>query len=104
MPRKQVFKKTIGSRAEVFHKTAKKTSGGLMKKDLMKNKHGEIVSKKKHMTAKKEKRLEKHGYFAKKGKFGYVKKDAKVLKSKRKTMKKKSMKKKKGGDSCSMKN
>ena len=38
-----------------------------------KNKNGEIVSKKKHRTAKKEKRLEKHGYFAKKGKFGYVK-------------------------------
>jgi hypothetical protein len=32
------------------------------------------VSKKKHLTAKKEKRLEKHGYFAQKGKFGYVKK------------------------------
>lgn len=97
MPRKEVFKKTVGSRAEVFHKTAKKTSGGLMKKDLMKNKHGEIVSKKKHMTAKKEKRLEKHGYFAKKGKFGYVKKAAKVSKSKKNTTKKKSMKKKKRG-------
>ena len=78
--------KTIGSRAEVFHGNAKKTSGGLMKKDLMKNKHGEIVSKKKHLTAKKEKRLEKHGYFAVKGKFGYVKKTAK---KKNKTGKKK---------------
>ena len=29
------------------------------------------------MTAKREKRLEKHGYFAKKGKFGYVKKTPK---------------------------
>ena len=37
-----------------------------------KNKHGEIVSRKKHITAKREKRLEKHGYFAKKGKFGFV--------------------------------
>ena len=37
------------------------------------NKWGRIVSSKKHITAKKEKRLEKHGYFAKKGKFGYVK-------------------------------
>ena len=45
MPRKQVFKKTFGSRAEVFHGTAKKTTGGLLKKDLVKNKHGEIVSK-----------------------------------------------------------
>lgn len=97
MPRKQVFKKVVGSRAEVFHGTAKKTTGGLMKKDLVKNKHGEIVSKKKHMTAKKEKRLEKHGYFAKKGKFGYVKKDAKSSKSKKnKTVKKKTAKKTRG--------
>ncbi len=70
--------KTFGSRAEVFHGNAKKTTGGLTKKDLMKNKHGEIVSRKKHMTAKKEKRLEKFGYFAKKGKFGFVKKTAKT--------------------------
>jgi hypothetical protein len=69
--------KTFGSRAEVFHENAKKTTGGLTKKDLMKNKHGEIVSRKKHMTAKKEKRLEKYGYFAKKGKFGFVKKTPK---------------------------
>jgi hypothetical protein len=41
----------------------------------MMNKHGRIVSALKHKTAKKEKRLEKAGYFAKKGKFGYVKKD-----------------------------
>ena len=85
------FNKTFGSRAEVFHGTAMKTSGGLRKKDLLKNKHGEIVSKKKHMTAKKEKRLEKHGYFAVKGKFGYVKKG-----DKRKTVKRKSGKRKSG--------
>lgn len=86
------YKKTYGSRAEVFHGTALKTTGGLIKKDLMKNKHGEIVSKKKHMTAKKEKRLEKHGYFAKKGKFGYVKKTPKAAPKKNRTMKKKSSK------------
>ena len=67
------FKKRLGSRAEVFHGNARQTTGGLRKKDLMKNKHGEIVSRKKHRTAKKEKRLEKHGFFAKKGKFGFVK-------------------------------
>lgn len=89
---KQTFKKTFGSRAEVFHGNAKKTTGGLMKKDLMKNKHGEIVSKKKHQTAKKEKRLEKHGYFAKKGAFGYVKKA--VSKSKKNRTIRKSIKKK----------
>jgi hypothetical protein len=69
--------KTFGSRAEVFHGTAKKTSGGLEKKDLLKNKHGEIVSRKKHNTAKKEKRLQKFGYFTQKGKFGFVKKSPK---------------------------
>lgn len=81
--------KTFGSRAEVFHGTSKKTSGGLEKKDLMKNKHGEIVSRKKHLTAKKEKRLEKFGYFTQKGKFGFVKKDKKGARKSRKSKSKK---------------
>ena len=51
-----------GSRAQVWHQTAYKTSGGLEKHQLMQNKHGRIVSRKKHGTAKKEKRLEKAGY------------------------------------------
>jgi hypothetical protein len=79
--------KTFGSRAEVFHGNAKKTSGGLTKKDLIKNKNGAIVSRKKHLTAKKEKRLEKYGYFAKKGAFGYVKKETKMRKTKSKSKK-----------------
>jgi hypothetical protein len=66
--------KSTGSRAEVFHGTAKHTSGGLTKRDLLKNKHGRIVSRKKHTSARKEKRLLKHGYGTKKGSFGYVKK------------------------------
>jgi|TARA_B110000459_G_C16239441_1_gene328520 hypothetical protein len=73
--------KTFGSRAEVWHGNAKKTSGGLTKKDLIQNKWGEIVSRKKHITAKKEKRLEKYGYFAKKGSFGAIKKSPKTKKS-----------------------
>lgn len=81
------YKMRLGSRAQVFHGVAKQTTGGLLKKDLMKNKHGEIVSKKKHLTAKKEKRLEKHGFFAQKGKFGFVKKTPKNSK-KNKTSKK----------------
>lgn len=67
------FKKTIGTRAEVYHGTARRTSGGLTKGELMMNKHGRIVSKKKHNTAKKEMRLVKYGFVTKKGKFGYVK-------------------------------
>lgn len=67
------FKKTIGTRAEVYHGSARRTSGGLTKGELMMNKHGRIVSKKKHNTAKKEMRLVKYGFVTKKGKFGYVK-------------------------------
>jgi hypothetical protein len=62
-----------GSRAQVYHGTAFKTSGGLKKGDIMMNKNGRIVSKSKHNTAKKERRLVKAGYGTKKGKFGYVK-------------------------------
>lgn len=67
---------TVGSRAQVFHGNADETAGGLEKKDLMKNKHGRIVSLRKHKTAKKEKRLEKAGFFTKKGEFGSFKKVA----------------------------
>ena len=62
-----------GSRAQVMHGTAYKTSGGLKKHDLLQNKNGRIVSKKKHATAKKERRLVKAGYGTKKGHFGAVK-------------------------------
>jgi hypothetical protein len=40
----------------------------------MMNKNGRIVSKRKHATAKREKRLVKAGFLTKKGQFGYVKK------------------------------
>ena len=43
---------TVGSRAQVFHGTADRTAGGLTKKDL-KMKDGEIVSKAKAKTEKK---------------------------------------------------
>ena len=63
---------TTGSRAKVWHGTAKHTSGGLTKKDLMKNKRGKIVSRSKHFSSKKENRLVKAGYSTKKGTFGSV--------------------------------
>ena len=78
------FKKTVGSRAEVWHGTAKHTSGGLEKKNLMKNHLGRIVSKAKHISAKKEMRLVKHGYGSKKGHFGVVKMASKSRKHKSK--------------------
>ena len=62
----------ICSRRQVWNGTAKKTSGGLTRSDLIMS-HGRIVSKSKHFSAKKEMRLLKHGYGTKKGKFGYVK-------------------------------
>ena len=62
----------IGSRRQVWNGTAKKTSGGLTRSDLIMS-HGRIVSKSKHFSAKKEMRLLKYGYGTKKGKFGYVK-------------------------------
>lgn len=74
-----------GSRAQVWHGTAYKTDGtpGLKKDDLVMNKHGRIVSKRKHKTAKREKRLEKHGFFARKGKFGAIRKDGATVRRKK---------------------
>ena len=90
--------KTVGSRAEVWHGTAHHTSGGLTKKCLIKNKHGRIVSKKKHETAKKDRRLVKAGYGTKKGVFGYVKKNGTMSKKHKRSMKKRGkMGKKRGG-------
>ena len=49
----KTHKKDVGSRAEVFHGTAMRTSGGLTKKNLKKNKYGRIVSRKASKSAKK---------------------------------------------------
>lgn len=78
------FDKTIGSRAEVWHGKAKHTSGGLLKKQLLKNKHGRIVSRKKHTTEKKNKRLAKAGYKPTKGKFVPMRKSMKRTKKSKK--------------------
>lgn len=66
---------TVGSKAQVWHGTAKHTSGGLTRKDLMKTKKGRIVSRKKHAAGKKAlKNLVKAGFKAKKGTFKLFKK------------------------------
>jgi hypothetical protein len=74
---------STGSRAQVWHGTAKKTSGGLTKTNLMMNKHGRIVSRKKHASGKKTiKNLKKLGYVAKKGQFKLFRKGNKSRKMK----------------------
>jgi hypothetical protein len=61
---------TVGTKAQVFHGTAKHTSGGLKRADLMKTKKGRIVSKRKHAAGKKAiRRLRAAGFKAKKGTF-----------------------------------
>jgi hypothetical protein len=70
--------KAVGTKAEVFHGTAKHTSGGLHKKDLMKTKRGRIVSRRKHAAGQKAiKKLRKLGYVAKKGTFKLFSKKSK---------------------------
>lgn len=71
------YKELFGSREQVWNGTAYKTEGCLTKDQLLMNEKGRIVSAVKFKTAKKEMRLQKYGYHAKKGKFGYVKKTAK---------------------------
>ena len=67
MPAKIV---TVGSKAQVFHGTAKRTAGGLVQADLMKTDKGRIVSKKQHDAGLKAiKRLRNAGFVAKKGEF-----------------------------------
>jgi hypothetical protein len=61
---------TVGTKAQVYHGSAKHTSGGLTKADLMYTKKGRIVSRRKHAAGKKAlQRLRKAGYKAKKGTF-----------------------------------
>ena len=67
-------RRTIGSRAEVWHGNCLKTVGGLKKSDLMKHK-GRIVSRRKHAQGLKAiKRLFALGYKPKKGTFKVMRK------------------------------
>ena len=65
----------VGTKAQVFHGTAKHTSGGLTKSDLVQNKHGRIVSRRKQAAGRKAlKFLTRRGFVAKKGRFTLFKK------------------------------
>ena len=60
----------VGSKLQVWNGNAKHTSGGLTRKDLMRTKHGRIVSRRKHAAGQKAiKNLRRAGYVAKKGTF-----------------------------------
>ena len=75
----KTFELLVGSRAQVYHGTAYKTSSGAVtKKNLKMNKHGRIVSAAKSAKGPQMlKRLHAKGYFTRKGKFGFVRKTAK---------------------------
>ena len=77
-----------GSKAQVFHGTARRTPGGLTKKDLMKH-HGRIISRKKRAAGLKAiKHLFALGFKPTKGKFTIMRKSmAKSKASKSKTRK-----------------
>jgi hypothetical protein len=92
----KTYQMLIGSRAQVHHGTAYKTKGELKKGDLIMNKHGRIVSKKKHATAKRENRLEKAGYKPKKGTFVLMRKSMRSTKGKKVKKSKKGKTAKKG--------
>ena len=86
----------VGSKAQVFHGTAKHTSGGLVKKDLMKH-HGRIISRKKHAAGKKAiKHLRALGFIAKKGTFKLMSKSMSKGKSSRRRTRKRSTRKRGG--------
>jgi hypothetical protein len=76
--------KARGSKAEVWHGTAKRTPGGLTKKDLVKTRKGRIVSRRKQAAGKKAiKRLFALGYKPKKGRFSLMRKSMSKKSSRR---------------------
>jgi hypothetical protein len=79
--------KRVGTKLEVFHGSAHHTRSGLQKKDFMKNKHGRVVSRKKHAAGKRAiKHLFSMGYKPTKGRFVAMSKKM-VRKGKRSTRK-----------------
>ena len=70
----------VGSRRQVWNKTAKQTSGGLTRSELFQDKYGNLKSRKASKKAKKNKNLKKAGWTFKKGSFGAVRIDEKKKK------------------------
>ena len=92
----------VGSRRQVWNRTAKQTSGGLERSDLFQDKYGNLKSRKASKKAKKNSNLKKAGWTFKKGSFGAVridekKKGKKGTKKKKRSSKKKKSRKQRGG-------
>ena len=85
----------IGSRAQVMHGTAERTSGGLKKKDL-KYKKGRIISRKASRSAKKSNNLVNAGWTFNKGEFGAVRIDDAPNKKSKNSKNSKNNKKRRG--------
>lgn len=81
----KTYELLVGSRAQVMHGTAYKTTGELTREAFLQNKHGRIVSKSKYHTGKNKNKnnLLLNGYTAKKGQFGYVKIGSKTARRRR---------------------
>ena len=86
----------VGSKAQVWHGTADRTSGGLKKTDLFQDKNGNIKSKRASKAAKKNQNLKNAGWTAEKGKFGAVRVEDLTKKNKSSGTKSKSNKGTKG--------
>ncbi len=82
----KTYQQLFGSRAQVMHGTAYKTTGELTREALIQNKHGRIVSRSKYNTGKNKNKnnLLLNGYTARKGQFGPVKMGSKTARRGRK--------------------
>lgn len=80
----KTFPKLMGSRAQVMHGTAYKTTGGITKEGLKMNKSGRIVSVRASKQAAKHQTLKKKGYLTKKGVFGAYKNGKSIVRSSKK--------------------
>ena len=73
----------VGSRRQVWNKTAKQTSGGLTRSELFQDKYGNIKSRRASKKAKRNQNLKKAGWTFKKGSFGAVRVEEKKKKGKK---------------------
>ena len=74
-----------GTRAQVWHKTAKQTSGGLTRDKLFQDKNGRIRSKAASANAKRNNNLVRAGWVTKKGQFGAVRAEGRSRSPKRRS-------------------